>query len=244
MKSIYLVRELLFPFGCGYCGEALLSGDESYFGICEKCRSFLNSRIMQSQSCAICGRELISEKAICLLCRKESVDSSDEFNKWILKAKLLFPYTGNYKKMLGAYKFNKSIGIANFFVDCLILSMNALLTGESDASWVPVPPRPGRIKAQGWDQIGHIAGLLEKRPGNSIQVCRCLRRLPSRSQKELNREERKINIKGKILCHKAPPKTAVIFDDVFTTGATLNACARALKEAGTEKVFGICLYYD
>jgi len=83
--------------------------------------------------------------------------------------------------------------------------------------------------------------LLQK---NSFQVNRCLKRLPSRSQKELSKEERKTNLKGRIICSKQPPKTAILFDDVITTGATLEACAAALLQGGTEKVYAVCLFYD
>jgi predicted amidophosphoribosyltransferase len=118
-----------------------------------------------------------------------------------------------------------------------------------DAAWVPVPPRPGKIKKNGWDQIEYLARLLEKGirrtdSGVQRQVSRCLKRLPSLSQKELNRDERRHNLNGRILASSNVPRTAVLFDDVYTTGSTMDACAGALKNSGAERVYGVCLYYD
>ena len=56
--------------------------------------------------------------------------------------------------------------------------------------------------------------------------------------------DRKTNLMGKIICTKPAPKTVILFDDVITTGATLDACAAALKGNGAEKVYGVCLFYD
>ncbi|MDR2134220.1 MAG: hypothetical protein LBP27_03865, partial [Treponema sp.] len=132
---------------------------------------------------------------------------------------------------------------------------------------VPVPPRPGKIKKTGWDQIEYLAALLEKPPAEkgsrkkrpepgagdanlragsrlSLPVRRCLKRLPSKSQKELNREDRGTNLKGRVIPGAAAPETAVLVDDVITTGSTMDACAEALKSGGAKKVYGICLFYD
>jgi predicted amidophosphoribosyltransferase len=121
--------------------------------------------------------------------------------------------------------------------------------GPSEA-WVPVPPRRGKIRRTGWDQVEAIARKLEQNhagrhnEAGTLPVRRCLERLPSRSQKELNRGERGKNLIGKIRCVRPAPTSALVFDDVITTGATLNACAGALKKAGTLRVYAIALFYD
>jgi ComF family protein len=157
---------------------------------------------------------------------------------------LLFPYQGGYRKLLGAYKFGRNLGLGHFFAGKFREALETL--GEflpREAVLVPVPPRPGKIRKTGWDQIEHLAKLLEKEAGGP-PVCRCLKRLPSRNQKELNREDRKINLRGRIVLNRRAPRQALVFDDVCTTGSTLEACAAALKAGGAERVYGFCLFYD
>jgi predicted amidophosphoribosyltransferase len=107
---------------------------------------------------------------------------------------------------------------------------------------IPVPPRPGKLKKTGWDQIEYLAKKLEKK--TTIPVLRCLSRSVSRSQKELNREQRSVNLRGKIQCSTRVDPTVAIFDDVITTGATLNACAEVLRASGAQRIYGIVLFYD
>ena len=233
-QSIFYLREYLFPSGCGGCGKALFSAKDAYFGLCGDCRAFFDTALDSENRCEICGKPMISEKRACLSCRKK-----EEAGERIIRMRALFPYTGKFRAILGAYKFGKSLGVANFLAERL--NSCAAAFAPEEAVWVPVPPRPGKIKKQGWDQIEYLAGLLESRHNN---VYRCLKRLPSRSQKELNREQRGSNLKGRIVRTKQAPKTAILFDDVITTGSTLNACAETLLEGGTGKVCGVCLFYD
>jgi ComF family protein len=150
---------------------------------------------------------------------------------------LLYPYTGKYRKLLSAYKFGKNLGLGNFL---------ARRIGERYREFpgfeiVPVPPRPGKIRRQGWDQVEYLARRLEK---EGFPLRRCLRRLPSRTQKKLGRRERLENLEGRFAPTAAVPRRALLIDDVMTTGATLESCARVLKDAGAEEVRGICLFYD
>jgi len=162
---------------------------------------------------------------------------------------VLFPYMGKYRKLLSAYKFGKSLALGNFFAE----KMLGLLACDAfpRITVVPVPPRPGRIRKTGWDQVEYLARLLEREAGKTgegplkgFPVSRCLRRLPSESQKELGRESRRTNLRGRIVPARRTPETALVIDDVMTTGSTLNACAAALKEGGTKTVLGLCLFYD
>jgi ComF family protein len=242
-----LIREGIFPRGCALCGKALRRKKAAFYGLCDSCRGNLAIPAAERGRCSCCGQPLISEAVTCLSCRNGPEHSFD-------RVLPLFPYTGKYQKILAAYKFGKHLSLGNLFAHVLkqgfeLLENELNSNGDQtfDPCWVPVPPRPGKIKNTGWDQIEYLAKVLEKM---RLPVQRCLKRLPSESQKELNREKRRENLKNRILVKNqssatsAVPKTAILFDDVYTTGSTMDACAAVLKSGGTERVYGICLCYD
>jgi len=230
----FTIKNFLFPLACATCGCQLLGETEIRRGLCEKCGASFD--IVQDKKCGLCGKPLISESDLCLSCRKNGEYSYDRL--WTL-----FPYTGKYRKLLTAYKFGKKISLANFLAEktAQVIADNPVLR---NAVIVPVPPRPGKIKESGWDQVECLVKRLEKLEKGRITVCRCLKRRKSKVQKFLGRTERAENLKGRILAHGAVPKTVLIIDDVITTGSTMEVCSQTLKANGAEKVFGLCLFYD
>jgi ComF family protein len=238
-RMIFFLREYFFPFGCAVCGQPCASVDEAWYGICDDCRGEIELELTETQaleSCNYCGKPLISEQGRCLACRRTEDRAFD-------RAIVLFPYAGKYRKLLISYKFDRHIALGHFFAEIIIkiLTEKGILP---DTGIVPVPPRPGKIRKTGWDQVEYLARLLENEKSCVFPVIRCLKRLMSKSQKELGRKSRQTNIKGRIISKRNIPKTAVIIDDVITTGSTLDACAAAMKEAGAQTVCGLCLFYD
>jgi ComF family protein len=153
----------------------------------------------------------------------------------------LFPYEGDFRRLLHAYKFDGARPLVHFLLGRLLENLVPVLPDDfKDAVWIPVPPRPGKMHAQGWDQVDYLVRHL---PPKKQTVMRLLKRLKSESQKTLKREERMKNLQGKIVCKKPPVQRVLLLDDVITTGATMEACAFALKEAGSERVFGVSLFY-
>lgn len=115
---------------------------------------------------------------------------------------------------------------------------------------VPVPPRPGKIKEKGWDQVDELACILEKKRG--ILVRRdILERKSGGQQKKLGRDER-LGAAGAVYDLRpdfralvdlgAIPAEVVLLDDIVTTGATMEKCAWLLKAAGVQKVTGLALF--
>jgi ComF family protein len=231
-RAFLAAREALFPSYCPICGDYLLYAHEAEACICDKCAErFITEADESGEKCSVCGKPLISEHLICTLCRTRE--------GWPLDGcTVLYPYTGVYAKALIAYKFHSHRNLKVFFSEKLLRCGDSL-PGMEGAVWVPVPPRGGKIKKTGWDQVEEMAKLMQKK----APVARVLKRLASLTQKKLSAADREKNLQGKIVVTGVPPEKIILFDDVYTTGSTLSACASALKSAGAQKVYGVCLYY-
>ena len=184
----------------------------------------------------MCGKPLISEQCACLSCRNGAEKNLDRV--WVI-----FPYTGKYRKLLSAYKFGKNLALGKLFAD-KVMELIAQNPELENAGIVPVPPRAGKIKESGWDQVEYLVKQLDKKSGGRIKIYRCLKRKKSKIQKKLSRSERMENLKGRIYNYGKAPETALVIDDVITTGSTLAVCSSVLREAGCVNVYGICLFYD
>ncbi len=226
-----VLREAIFPGRCLLCGGWLLLASDHSIPVCHTCRDSLPT--LCEPRCSTCGVELISEKGTCLRCCKADYMFVSNMS--------VFAYTGEAKRLMVSLKFEERRRLAPFFA--------AHVAGLLEESrWkgdvVPVPPRPGRLTP---DAAELVARSLERRHG--VRVLRILERTAGVQQKSLNFEQRKQNLRGQVRCtprtpHGAVPPRAILLDDVFTTGATLDACARALHDAGCAEVNAVTLVME
>lgn len=107
---------------------------------------------------------------------------------------------------------------------------------------VPVPLDQGRMRERGYNQAELIAKPLARLLGIPFRSYLLLRTRPRPNQLRLTRRERWETVRGAYATHKTAQVDklrVLLVDDVFTTGATLDACSRALKGAGAAQVVGL-----
>jgi ComF family protein len=232
------LASLVLPAPCRICTRILDTGSPIPF--CHACMEAL-TQTLPEPLCARCGRPIVSTAVAegvslpqCHLCRNQvyNFDFARSFGAYsprMARAILLLKY-GNVAP-LGAWFARRLAGIVEsqpqgFAVDAV----------------VPVPLDRGRLRERGYNQAELIARPLARLLGIPFRSYLLVRTRPRPNQLRLTRRERWETVRGAYATHKmaqVDKLRVLLVDDVFTTGATLDACSRALKGAGAARVVGL-----
>lgn len=144
-------------------------------------------------------------------------------------------YDGVGRRLVAALKFGRLPVVAELGA--------ALIADQAPAGWleavlVPVPAAPLRARRRGFDPAWELASTLVGQTGAAAAPV--LRRRDRRHQRGRSRAER-LTRPPRVDAVAGAPRRALLIDDVVTTGATIDACARALRLAGSLEVRALAL---
>jgi ComF family protein len=227
------LASVVFPAPCRICASTLDTA--SRVPICEKCLASFDR--IHGPLCVCCGRPIISPLAadfivvLCRLCRLETYGfdfarSFAIYNSPMMRAILLLKHDA--VAPLGVWFADRLAELVADTPECL----------NADVI-VPVPLHPERLRERGYNQAEMIARPLARRLKLRLKPFLLVRTKPRPDKLRLTHHERWATVKGAYVARegiRVDNLHVLLVDDVMTTGATLDACSRALRKAGAGRV--------
>lgn len=208
------VLNLFFPPVCGICGKL----DDNW--LCDKCSFEWNN--------------------------KKYINYLKIEGKFYNVLTYLFVYQ-DIRVLLLQYKFKNKAYMYNTFVNFILQDKNLCAKLMLYDIIIPVPMSKVKKASRGYNQTELISKKLAQMLNIEYENKCLVKKKVNKTQSSLNEKQRFENVKGVFGIENSniiKNKNVILFDDIVTTGATVNECAKVLKEAGAKKICVLAIAKD
>ncbi len=234
MKFFKKILEIIFPSHCLYC-EKIISAEGLFCSDCWQKLQFITE-----PKCKICAHPFdfkVSDDLTCASC----LSDPPAYDKTIT----VFRYNEIIKKIISQFKYRDTTYIAKKLAKFLFHRSRAELTNIDLI--VAVPLHKKRLRQRKFNQASLLCrAMLQHTPTTKFYPDFLLRIKNTAAQVTLRKKQRKKNLKSAFALNPkyfqtVKNKRILLIDDVITTGATLENCAKVLKKAGAKKVTALTI---
>jgi len=222
-----------FPRLCPLCRKVILDERE---GFCVDCLE--GFQVIREPVCSSCGYPLEgkteSEGSFCPGCISRNTPLPDLYT-----VRSIALYAGNVRHAILAVKYGRQAPVAHSLSIFARDHFTRFFPPGGFDRLVPVPLHPKRLRAREFNQCVLLARPLASRLGIPLDVDAVERVRHTLPQSASTEKARRKNLKGAFRVRKVPRiegQSILVFDDVYTTGATLEALAHCLLSAGASRV--------
>jgi competence protein ComFC len=228
------LASVIFPAPCRICGELLENA--SRIPLCPNCLACLAP--YAGPTCQRCGRPIVSAvmsegcaEPLCNICRRGLYDF--DF------ARSAGSYTPTVARAIVLLKYEELVPLGRWFARRLVEVARAHAEECAADVVVPVPLHPGRLRERGYNQAELIARPLARELRLPCRSYLLVRTRPRPDKLTLTLRERWRSVRGAYAIRqgrRVDNLRVLLVDDVLTTGATLDACSRALRRGGASYI--------
>lgn len=228
------LASVIFPAPCRICGELLENA--SRIPLCEACLACLVPHA--GPICQRCGRSFVSEvvseggaQPLCGICRRGLYDFDFARSSSV--------YTPAVARAIVLLKYEELVPLGRWFAERLSDVVRAFPEQFAVDVVVPVPLHPARPRERGYNQAELIARPLARALRLPCRSYLLVRTRPRPDKLTLTLRERWRSVRGAYAIRqgrRVDKLRVLLVDDVLTTGATFDACSRALRQAGASYV--------
>jgi ComF family protein len=221
--------DLLFPRRCPICHEIVKEEGRLICWECKKEVEYLSEPV-----CKKCGKPVMSEEIeYCFDCQNHK--------QYYTRGIGAFKYCGKVRESIFYFKYKGRKEYSDFYT----AEMKTLLDKKID-DWkpdviMPVPLHRLKLEKRGFNQAELLARRLGKQLNLPVDKVMISRRENTKAQKELGNKERRRNLNGAfdVKDNENRYKRVLLVDDIYTTGSTVNAISKLLKEKGIQEIYFI-----
>ncbi|MGN0335861.1 MAG: ComF family protein [Lachnospiraceae bacterium] len=230
------ILDILYPARCPVC-HGVIRGKGR---VCRECREKL--AYIREPRCKKCGKQLEKkEQEYCRDCMRYEHDYT--------RGGAVFAYDEVMKQSIYRFKYHNRREYAAFYAEEMYRVFAKTLNCWKPEVILPVPMHAGKKRKRGFNQAELVAAELGKLAKIPVDTGALVRKKKTVPQKELTRSDRKRNLKDAFLF--AAPKDkkyerVLLIDDIYTTGATLDAVSEVLRKNQIKNIFflTICVGSD
>lgn len=226
------ILNAVYPKKCIVCHRLLKKRDSVL--LCNSCHRAL--RPLTEPRCKRCSKPLDDmEQELCSDCLGRT--------SCVERGFALYPYDKNMQKAVRNLKYNGELACGEYFAEELVETYGRWIQEIRPEVLIPVPIHRNRMRFRGFNQAEYIAGIVGSRLGIPVAGDYLIRTENTKPQKGLDVKSRVKNLQKGFAVKDTSRTygTVLLVDDIYTTGATLEACGRALKNAGNDRICFLCL---